>query len=276
MYYNFYCNEKLLIDHFQESGEGNRMLKRLLAQSGLPPDKCADIYLQKMDNREGLYYDRFDVIQDFAERSTGVDSLTKLDKISVYKQDVDYIKGYIKDFHMTQRETMVLFGVIMMCRMMQTDTLDLTTKYKIQQFCSCFGKDITYKKEEMEHWYDDYHAPIGLRKVCDEYGALLRVPCEKGFGKVGCRYVYPGYGLEDKTILKQYIVTQNRNRLDLEYIFRDLGLDGVRFCGRCGREFKARSGRSKYCKNWVDDIRRKQTRNRVRKHRDARKNDVTQ
>ena len=271
MYYNFYCNEKLLIDHFQEYGEGNRMLKRLLAQSGMPPDKCADIYLQKMDNREGLYYDRLDVIQDFAERSTGEDSLIKLDKITVYAQDVDYIKKYIKACNMTQRETMVLFGVIMMCRILQTNPLDLTTRYKIQQFCGCFGKDITYKKEETEHWYDDYHAPIGLRRVCDEYGALLRIPCEKGLGKVGCRYLYLGYDLYDRTILKQYVVTKNRNRLDLEYIFIDLRLDGIRYCRKCGREFQSTSGRTKYCKDCVGEIRRSQTRDRVRKHRKSKK-----
>lgn len=271
MYYDFYCNERMLIDHYSEYHEGNRMLKRLLAQSGMPADRCADLYLQKIDNSEGLHYDRYDVVRDFEDRSTGEDSLLKLEKIAVYKQDVDYVKRGVREYGMTQRETMALFGVIMMCRILQTDTLDLTTRFKIQQFCSCFGKDITYKKEDTEHWYDDYHAPIGLRKVCDEYGLLLRVPCEKSYGKVGCRYVYPEYELHDKMIIKEYIVTQNRNKLNLEYIFRDLGLERVRYCRLCKREFRSGSGRTKYCKECADKIRRCQTRNRVRRHREAKR-----
>ena len=38
MYYDFFCNEKMLLDHYEDYHMGNRTLNRLLAQSGMPPD----------------------------------------------------------------------------------------------------------------------------------------------------------------------------------------------------------------------------------------------
>lgn len=275
MYYNFYCNEKTLLDNYQQYNEGNRLLKRLLAQSGLPPDVCADLYLQKMDNKNGLSYDRYDLVKSFESRCKGKDELIKKDKILVYKQDIDFIKENAKEHKLTQQEMMVLFGVIQMCRILETDTLDLTTKFKIQQFCSCFSSMISYKRIESGNWFDVYHAPIGLDKICDKYGILIRVPCENGIGQVGCRYVYPNYELIDKTCVYEQVVTPRTNKLNLDYIFRQLNLDRIKFCDRCGKEFKAKSCHSKYCSDCTKKIRRIQTKLRVRKHRKKIKN-VTQ
>lgn len=38
MYYSYYCNEKMLLDNFDDYNESPRLLRRLLAQSGYEPD----------------------------------------------------------------------------------------------------------------------------------------------------------------------------------------------------------------------------------------------
>lgn len=267
MYYDFYCNEQLLLDNFSDYRESNRMLKRLIAQSGNPPDVCADLYLAKMDNRKGLYYDRYDVIKDFERRCTPEKELKKIEKIVVYKQDLDYVKCAIREYKLTEVERMSLFGIIMMCRILQTDTIDLTTQFKIQQFCSCFGDSISSKRESGEKWYDSYHAPIGLKRLTDKFHILLRVDAEKSIGKIGCSYVYLNYELYDTEIVAEYPITKENNKLNLESIFRDLHIDKIKYCECCGKEIFTKSNRLQYCKTCAEKIRRERTKERVRKHR---------
>lgn len=271
MYYDFYCDEQMLLDNFSYYGESNRLLKRLVAQSGNPPDTCADLYLSKMDNRKGLYYDRYDLIVDFEKRCTKTNELKSIHKIVVYKQDVEYVKCAIKEYRLTEVERMSLFGIIMMCRILNTDTVDLTTQFKIQQFCSCFGDSISAKREIGEKWYDSYHSPVGLKNICDKYHILLRIPSEKSVGKIGCSYVYFNYELNDKTVVAEYDITKETNKLNLERIFRDLHIDKIKYCECCGKEIYTKSNRLQYCKGCSDIIKRERTKERVRKHREKKK-----
>ena len=110
MYYDFYCNEKMLLDHYEDYNVGNRTLRRLLGQSGMPPDVCADTYLAKMDNHEELEYDRYDLIKSFEQLSKERCELLQIDKIKIYEQDVEYIKDAVRKYPLTQKETLVLFG----------------------------------------------------------------------------------------------------------------------------------------------------------------------
>ena len=274
MFYDFYCNEHMVLDNTEKYNIGNRTLRRLLGQSGMPPDVCADMYLAKMDNHEGLYYDRYDVVKDFEQISSGQDELLQLDKISIYEQDLYYIKEASRKHHLTQKELLVLFGVILMCRIKLTDTLDLTTKFKLQQFCGCFDgfkRKIWKVRVDTGKWYETYHEPNGMQRLCDDFDLLIRTKSEYGPDKIGCYYTYLNYELQDKTIAYEYAVTPETNRLDIWDVFCSVGLQDIHFCQKCGAEYHLNSSTTLYCKKCVTEIKKQQTRERVMRYRRRKK-----
>lgn len=267
MYYDFYCNEKMLLNHYEDNPNGNRMLRRLVAQTGLPPDQCADMYLQKMDNSKGLFYDRYDVIQDFEKRRTSENVLLDLKTIPIYEQDVRYIKEGASKYHMQQREMLVLFGAIVMCRILQTDVLDLTTSFKLKQFCSCFDGKVWKVRVDTGRWTDIYHAPSFMEKVSDKYGLLYRTPGECGPDKIGCYYAYPNYTLESQEIVYEHVITPHTNRLNFCDIFKEVGLEDLHYCTACGAPYYKKVNNRPYCDDCLEKIKRQKTRERVKKYR---------
>lgn len=267
MYYDFFCNEKMLLDHYEDYHMGNRTLNRLLAQSGMPPDVCADTYLAKMDNHKGLTYDRYDLILDYEKRCTKTSKLLEIDKIQIYKQDIEFIKDCARKYPLKQRELLVLFGVIVMCRIWQTDTLDLTTEFNLKQFCSCFNGKIWKVRIKTDKWYDTYHEPENMKNLYSKYDILLRTPCEPGPKKIGCYYTYSNYKLYDREVVYEYVITPSTNRLNLCEVFKEVGLENIHFCQCCGVEYHLNSKSTKYCSKCAEEMRREKTRVRTRKYR---------
>ena len=96
MFYDFYCNEKMLLDNYKKNDLGNRALKRVIGRSGMTPDKCADMYLTMFDNSLNLNYDRYDLVRHFETCGTKACELLQIDSIKVYKQDLATVyKGNI-------------------------------------------------------------------------------------------------------------------------------------------------------------------------------------
>ena len=267
MYYDFFCNEKMLLDHYEDYHMGNRTLNRLLAQSGMPPDVCADTYLAKMDNHKGLTYDRYDLILDYEKRCTKTSRLLEIDKIQIYKQDIEFIKDCARKYPLKQRELLVLFGVIVMCRIWQTDTLDLTTEFNLKQFCSCFNGKIWKVRIKTDKWYDTYHEPENMKNLYSKYNILLRTPCEPGPKKIGCYYTYSNYELYDREVVYEYVITPRTTRLNLCEVFKEVGLENIHFCQCCGAEYHLNSKSTKYCSKCAKEMRREKTRVRTRKYR---------
>lgn len=65
-YTTFYCNENMLLDHWQDYHESNLMLRNLLKRTSLSPIECATIYYERMKNPESVSYDRSHLIQMFS------------------------------------------------------------------------------------------------------------------------------------------------------------------------------------------------------------------
>ena len=152
MYYSYYCNEKMLLDNFDDYNESPRLLRRLLAQSGYEPDFCADMQLAHTDPKYIRQYDRLDLIQQYKKKQLKKCGLRQVDKICLYESDLTYIRLAIRTYGLTQRQVKVLLGVIVMCRLNGSDTLDLMNRYRIKQFCSCFGRDVTAIHIDGANW----------------------------------------------------------------------------------------------------------------------------
>ena len=267
MYYDFYCNEQMLLENYEKGQVNNRSLKRLIGRSGMPPDKCADMYLKLFDNKLNLYTDRYDLVKSFENCRSEKCELLEIDNIKVYRQDLDYIKKQIDVYGLTQREQLCLFGIVMMCRILNTDTIDLTTQFKIKQFCSCFESRIWEVIVDNGAWYETYHAPYGMSAVSDQYKILKRVDSDRSAGKIGCFYTYLNYELKDSTVAFEFAVTPSSNRLNLFAIYKSVGLMFLRFCERCGKPYYAKGKTSKYCDDCIKEVKREQTRERVRRYR---------
>ena len=104
MFYDFYCNEKMLLDNYKKNDLGNRALKRVIGRSGMTPDKCADMYLTMFDNSLNLNYDRYDLVRHFETCGTKTCELLQIDSIKVYKQDLEWIMTQIETQNLKQKE----------------------------------------------------------------------------------------------------------------------------------------------------------------------------
>ena len=267
MYYDFYLNEQMLLENYKKGELGNRALRRLIGRSGMPADKCADMYLELFDNRLELYYDRYDVVRNFEQCKSDKNELLRVKNIKVYRQDIEFIKEQIKKYNLAQQEQLCLFGIVMMCRILNTDTIDLTTEFKIKQFCGCFDSKLYSYQSKLGRWYETYYAPWGMENVSDKYGILLRTDSEHTAKKIGCYYTYLNYELTDKTVDLEYVVTPDTNRLDLMQIYQDVGLKYLKFCSRCGKAFYSKESAIKYCDECSKIVKREKTRERVRRYR---------
>lgn len=272
MYYDFFCNENMLLAHYDDYRMSDHMLKRLLIQSGMPPDRCADMFLARMENKFQVEYDRYDLIKWFQDKTSGKNTLRNLDKIVVYKQDLDFMKEQIRKHNMGKREQLCMFGVIVMCRINDTDTLDLTTDYKIKQFCGCFDKRLWTVVYDSGMWYEAYHAPVGMEMVSDVYNILKRKDSERKIKQVGCYYTYENFKLTDDEVAYEMVVTPNTNRLNLSKMFGDIGLENIRYCACCGKAYYSSCKTALYCGSCRAQIKKNQTRERVRRYREKVRN----
>lgn len=265
MYYSYYCNEKMLLDNFDDYNESPRLLRRLLAQSGYEPDFCADMQLAHTDPKYIRQYDRLDLIQQYKKKQLKKCGLRQVDKIYLYESDLTYIRLAIRTYGLTQRQVKVLLGVIVMCRLNGSDTLDLMNRYRIKQFCSCFGRDVTTIHIDGANWWDGYEAPVELDVLSDKCGILNRITCKPGPGRIGCLYEYPFYDHKSEGVYC-WDVTAENNRLNMDKLCAKIGLFDNRYCEKCGEEI-AWNAKAHYCKTCAELEKNAKTLARVTRYR---------
>ena len=69
MNYTIYCNEKLVIENLQYYKECNLKMKQLLAKSGLPHERCYELYMQNINSKGGMP-DKDYTLRYFKEKCT--------------------------------------------------------------------------------------------------------------------------------------------------------------------------------------------------------------
>ena len=265
MYYSFYCNEKMLLDNFSDYNESPRLLRRLLAQSGYAPDFCADMQLKYTNPDYIQEYDRLDLIQKYERIRLNHCGLRQVNEITLYNYDIEYIKLATRSYNLTQRQVKVLTGVIVMCRINDNDTLDLMNKYRIKQFCSCFGKDVTAEYIKGDTWWNGYEAPVDMNVLSDGYGIIDRVSAEVAPNRIGCLFRYPFFEQKD-SVAYTYKVTPQTNKLDMNRVCADIGLLNYKYCEKCGEKIEW-GVRTHYCKACAELEKNAKALARVTKHR---------
>lgn len=137
-YTTFYCNENMLLDHWQDYHESNLMLRNLLKRTSLSPIECATIYYERMKNPESVSYDRSHLIQTFSRGRKNNAPILDVRQVVLYQKDLNYITEARRKYHINYAQLRVLFGVIFFCRLYGSDTFALDTEFKMKRFGSCF------------------------------------------------------------------------------------------------------------------------------------------
>lgn len=137
-YTTFYCNENMLLDHWQDYHESNLMLRNLLKRTSLSPIECATIYYERMKNPESVSYDRSHLIQMFSRGRKNNAPILDVHQVVLYQKDLDYITEARRKYHINYAQLRVLFGAIFFCRLYGSDTFALDTEFKMKRFGGCF------------------------------------------------------------------------------------------------------------------------------------------
>lgn len=137
-YTTFYCNENMLLDHWQDYHESNLMLRNLLKRTSISPIECAMIYYERMKNPESVSYDRSHLIQTFSRGRKNNAPILDIHQVVLYQKDLDYITEARRKYHINYAQLRVLFGVIFFCRLYGSDTFALDTEFKMKRFGGCF------------------------------------------------------------------------------------------------------------------------------------------
>ena len=98
-YTTFYCNENMLLDHWQDYHESNLMLRNLLKRTSISPIECATIYYERMKNPESVSYDRSHLIQMFSRGRKNNAPILDVHQVVLYQKDLDYITEARRKYH---------------------------------------------------------------------------------------------------------------------------------------------------------------------------------
>ena len=97
-YTTFYCNENMLLDHWQDYHESNLMLRNLLKRTSLSPIECATIYYERMKNPESVSYDRSHLIQTFSRGRKNNAPILDVHQVVLYQKDlIDAVNDNIRN-----------------------------------------------------------------------------------------------------------------------------------------------------------------------------------
>ena len=270
MNYTIYCNEKLVIENLPYYKECNLKMKQLLAKSGLPHERCYELYMQNINSKGGMP-DKDYTLRYFKEKCTNKNRLRCVDKINIYQSDMDYFVDACRYFDLNASQKKILFGVIFMCRMDDKNYIDLRYETAIKGFChSCHDKHIYKEGVKSSGWFDSYCEPSGMTALCDA-GLLKRVENGRGSGEIGCKYIYPQYDKRAGGVAVCYVVGLENNRLDIGSICQEMGLYDLKFCSKCGKEFYARGNKRIYCKECAAKIHREKNKENMRRARQNRR-----
>jgi hypothetical protein len=246
-YTTFYCNENMLLEHWQDYHESNLMLRNLLKRTTLSPIECATIYYERMRNPESVSYDRSHLIQMFSRGRKNNAPILDVHQVVLYQKDLDYITEARRRYHINWVQLRVLFGIIFFCRLYGTSMVALDTEFKMKRFGGCFEEqtEITYCSGP--NWDDGYNAVRGMRELSDVYLLLNRTSTDD----IGCLYTYPNYSLDKNDVIAYtFNVTLENNRLNLSPVVRELFNSKECYCTVCGTQYiSQKPNASLYCKD---------------------------
>lgn len=246
-YTTFYCNENMLLEHWQDYHESNLMLRNLLKRTTLSPIECATIYYERMRNPESVSYDRSHLIQMFSRGRKNNAPILDVHQVVLYQKDLDYITEARHRYHINWAQLRVLFGIIFFCRLYGTNMVALDTEFKMKRFGGCFEEqtEITYCSGP--NWDDGYNTVRGMRELSDVYLLLNRTSTDD----IGCLYTYPNYSLDKNDVIAYtFNVTLENNRLNLSPVVRELFNSKECYCTVCGTQYiSQKPNASLYCKD---------------------------
>ena len=246
-YTTFYCNENMLLEHWQDYHESNLMLRNLLKRTTLSPIECATIYYERMRNPESVSYDRSHLIQMFSRGRKNNAPILDVHQVVLYQKDLDYITEARRRDHINWAQLRVLFGIIFFCRLYGISMVALDTEFKMKRFGGCFEEqtEITYCSGP--NWDDGYNTVRGMRELSDVYLLLNRTSTDD----IGCLYTYPNYSLDKNDVIAYtFNVTLENNRLNLSPVVRELFNSKECYCTVCGTQYiSQKPNASLYCKD---------------------------
>lgn len=246
-YTTFYCNENMLLEHWQDYHESNLMLRNLLKRTTLSPIECATIYYERMRNPESVSYDRSHLIQMFSRGRKNNAPILDVHQVVLYQKDLDYITEARRRYHINWAQLRVLFGIIFFCRLYGTNMVALDTEFKMKRFGGCFEEqtEITYCSGP--NWDDGYNTVRGMQELSDVYLLLNRTSTDD----IGCLYTYPNYSLDKNDVIAYtFNVTLENNRLNLSPVVRELFNSKECYCTVCGTQYiSQKPNASLYCKD---------------------------
>lgn len=247
LFYTIYCNEQMVADHPERYDECNSRLRNILARSDFSTEQCADIYLSNMTIKS-CRPPREKLVSMFDDKKKSSRKLLAVNKIDIYQSDIDYIVNACREYGINRLQRKVLFGIIFMARLHGSDTVDLCTEYQIKGFCGCFHDRHLYNVVSGETWDKTFCEPAGLDALC-ECDLLIRGNTRRNRTyNVGIKYIYPNYDCENREVAFTYYVTDETNKLDLETVVEQIGLNDLKFCSECGKAYYEESCKRKYCK----------------------------
>lgn len=253
-YTTIYCNEQMLLDNWRYYDEPNQKLRNLLSKTYLSDEQCAEFYLDHMHNRESVNYSFDELVYRFHKQRSHKNRLLVATEVPIYQGDIDYITQANIDYGLSVNEMRVLFAVIFLCRLYETDIVKLDSRYKLWGFTHLYKNylSLAYVRNGGS-WYDAYNTIDGLPRLSDELHLLDRILTNS----IGCYYEYLNYEVAQQSkVAYTYKVTVENNRLCLSDLFKGLIPCTDKRCMICGRKIipdglQARN-RSKYCKECAE------------------------
>ena len=113
-YTTFYCNENMLLDHWQDYHESNLMLRNLLKRTSLSPIECATIYYERMKNPESVSYDRSHLIQMFSRGRKNNAPILDVRQVVLSERSGLYYRGAPKVSYQLRTITCSVWGNILL------------------------------------------------------------------------------------------------------------------------------------------------------------------
>lgn len=168
--------------------------------------------------------------------------------ITMYRSDIKFIRDARKYNDLTVPQIEILFGIIFFCRMHDSKTANLNTKFKMKQFLGCFD---TATKEDFE-----YVVSCVYRLDKTEDGDVLY----HGFYDWKIKNDHGEWIDSEDSICID--VTRYNNKLDLTKMAHKYITDisNKRYCQMCLKPFKPTNNRQKVCeccKPKADEIKAK-------------------
>jgi len=251
-YITIYCNEQMLLDNWRYYDESNQKLRNTLIKTNLSNEQCAEFYFDHMHNREAVKYSFDDLVARFRKERSRKGKLLTVTTIPIYQGDIDYIVQANHDYRLSIPEMRILFGVIFLCRLYESNIARLDTKFKMKGFTRLYDEGLQYAYiVDGVYWYEVYNTINGLQRLSDELHILRKISTNN----IGCRYEYPNYeaALESEVVYT-YNVTVENNRLRLSDLFKELVPYNEKYCLICGQKIAickqkivASGNPTKYC-----------------------------